>query len=97
MSFRHFLAHVGAPLAAALVIAALLLAACAGQPSPAPTATPTSVPRASASLAVSATADGFQVTGADWPGLTELTLGLESSAGQAEAPPLALGQATTPS
>ena len=51
MSFRHFLAHVGAPLAAALVIAALLLAACAGQPSPAPTATPTSVPRASASLA----------------------------------------------
>lgn len=97
MSFRHFLAHVGAPLAAALVIAALLLAACAGQPSPAPTATSTSVPRASASLAVSATADGFQVTGADWPGLTELTLGLESSAGQAEATPIALGKATTTS
>ena len=97
MSFRHFLAHVGAPLAAALVIAALLLAACAGQPSPAPTATPTSAPRASASLAVSATADGFQVTGADWPGLTELTLGLEPSAGQAEAAPIALGKATTTS
>ena len=95
MSFRHFLAHVGAPLAAALVIAALLLAACAGQPSPAPTATPTSVPRASASLAVSATADGFQVTGADWPGLTELTLGLEPSAGQAA--PIVLGKATTTS
>ena len=97
MSFRHFLAHVGAPLAAALVIAALLLAACAGQPSPAPTATPTSAPRASASLAVSATADGFQVTGADWPGLTELTLGLESSAGQAEAAPIVLGKAATTS
>lgn len=102
MSNRHFLAHAGAPLAAALLIAALLiaallLAACAGQPAPAPTATPTSAPRASASIAVGAAADGFLVTGAGWPGLTELTLGLEPSAGQAEAAPIVLGKAVAAS
>jgi len=68
-----------------------LLSACAGQPAP----TPTSPPRALASVSVAATADGFLVSGADWPGLTELTLGLEPTAAQAEAAPIALGKATT--
>ena len=68
-----------------------LLSACAGQPVP----TPTNPPRTLASVSASATAEGFLVSGADWPGLTELTLGLEPAAAQAEAVPIALGKATT--
>jgi len=79
--------------ALALCAVIFLLGACARQPAP----TPTAPPRALPSVTAAAAAAGFLLSGADWPGLTEITLGLEPTAASSGATPIALGKATTDS
>ena len=73
--------------ALALCAVIFLLGACARQPAP----TPTAPPRALPSVTAAAAAAGFLLSGADWPGLTEITLGLEPTAASSGATPIALG------
>ena len=75
--------------ALALAAVVFLLGACAGQPAATQVAPPPALP----SVTATAAAAGFLVSGADWPGLTEITLGLEPTAAQSGATPIALGKA----
>lgn len=75
----------------ALLLLACLFSACSSPLTPAPSPSP----RAAASVAVAPTAAGFEVSGADWPGLTEVTLGLEPANPGSSGAPLALGKVTT--